>query len=85
MFNVMPLEHFNAEQARQLLVEPVRGIYEWDPKAIEFVIQQSEGYPHRLQQCALEAVNQMSAADRQQITLDDVQAAHEIIERGKII
>ena len=85
MFNEMPLELFNAEQARQLLVEPVHGIYEWDPEAIEFVIQQSEGYPHRLQQYALEAVNQMSAAGRQQITLDDVQAAHEIIERGKII
>jgi len=83
MFNEMPLEPFNAEQARQLLVEPVRGIYEWDPEAIEFVIQQSEGYPNRLQQYALEAVNRMSAADRQQITLEDVQAAHEIIERVK--
>ena len=85
MFNEMPLELFTAEQARQLLVEPVRGIYEWDPGAIEYVIQQSEGYPHRLQQYALEAVNQMSAAGRKRITLEDVQAAHEIIERVKTI
>ena len=83
MFNEIPLELFTDEQARELLVEPVRGVYEWDPAAIEFVAQQSEGYPHRLQQYALEAVNQMLAANRQQITLDDVQAAHEIIERAK--
>ena len=83
MFNEIPLELFTDEQARELLVEPVRGVYEWDPAAIEFVVQQSEGYPHRLQQYALEAVNQMLAANRQQITLDDVQAAHEIIERAK--
>ena len=83
MFNEIPLELFTDEQARELLVEPVRGVYEWDPAAIEFVMQQSEGYPHRLQQYALEAVNRMLAANRQQITLDDVQAAHEIIERAK--
>ena len=83
MFNEIPLEPFTDEQARELLVEPVRGVYEWDPEAIEFVVQQSEGYPHRLQQYALEAVNQMLAANRQQITLEDVQAAHEIIERVK--
>ena len=83
MFNEIPLELFTDEQARELLVEPVRGVYEWDPAAIEFVVQQSEGYPHRLQQYALEAVNQMLAANRQQISLDDVQAAHEIIERAK--
>ena len=82
MFNEIPLEPFNDEQARELLVEPVRGVYEWDPGAIEFVVQQSEGYPHRLQQYALETVNQMLAANRQRITLEDVQAAHEIIERA---
>ncbi len=81
MFNEIPLDLFTDEQARELLVEPVRGVYEWDPGAIEFVVQQCEGYPHRLQQYALEAVNQMLAANRQQITLDDAQAAHEIIER----
>ena len=64
-------------------MEPVRGVYEWELAAIEFVVQRSEGYPHRLQQYALEAVNRMLAAHRQQITLDDVQAAHEIIERAK--
>jgi Cdc6-like AAA superfamily ATPase len=85
MFNEIPLEPFTAEQAQELLVEPVRGIYEWHPEALGFVIQQSEGYPHRLQQYALEAVNLMSAAGRQHIALEDVQAAHEIIERAKTI
>jgi hypothetical protein len=85
MFNEIPLEPFTAEQARELLTEPVRGIYEWEPEAIDFVIRQAEGYPHRLQQYALEAVNTMLAAKRRQISLEDVQAAHENIERTKMI
>ena len=83
MFNEIPLEPFTDEQARQLLVEPVRGTYEWDPDAIEFVIQNAEGYPHRLQQYALEAVNRMLAARRLHIALEDAQTAHEVVERTK--
>jgi len=83
MFNEIPLEPFTDDQARQLLIEPVRGIYEWDPEAIEFVLRHAEGRPYRLQQCALEAVNQMLAARRVRIVLEDVQAAHEITERAR--
>ena len=83
MFNEIALEPFTDEQARTLLVEPVRGTYEWDPAALEFVLQQAEGRPYRLQQYALEAVNQMLAAKRLRITLADTQAAHEIIERAR--
>ncbi len=84
LFNEIPLEPFTEEQARELLIEPVRGIYEWTPEAIAFVLEQAEGRPYRLQQYALEAVNQMLAARRLRITLADVQAADESIERARV-
>lgn len=83
MFNEMPLEPFTDEQARQLLVEPVQGTYEWEPEALEVVLQRAEGRPYRLQQYALEAVNRMLVAKRLRIVLEDVQAAHEIVERTR--
>ncbi len=82
LFNEVALEPFAPEEARALLTEPVRGIYDWEPEAIEAVIRRAKGRPHRLQQYALEAVNLMLAAGRTRITLADVEAAHEIIERA---
>lgn len=80
LFHEVPLEPFDNEQATELLIEPVRGVYEWDPAALDFVLARAEGRPHRLQQIALESVNQMLAADRLRITLEDVQAADALIE-----
>lgn len=82
MFNEIALEPFPPDEARKLLSEPVRGVYEWEPEALDFVISQAEGRPHRLQQYALEAVNLMLAAARLRITLADVQAAREVVERS---
>ncbi|MCX7706853.1 MAG: ATP-binding protein, partial [Anaerolineae bacterium] len=82
LFNEIALEPLNPEEARDLLTEPVRGIYDWEPEALETVIRRAKGRPHRLQQYALEAVNRMLAAGRLQITLADVEAAHEVIERS---
>jgi ligand-binding sensor domain-containing protein len=81
LFYEFPLEPFDAAQARQLLIEPVYGIYEWAPDAIEFVIAHSDGRPYRLQQYALEAVNQMLSAGRTHITLADVQTADVVVEQ----
>ncbi len=84
LFNEIPLEPFTDEQARELLLEPVRGIYEWEPAAIDFILTRVDGRPYRIQQYALEAVNRMLAAKRLRITLADVQAADEIIARAQV-
>jgi hypothetical protein len=81
LFNEIELGPFNREQAEELLVEPIYDYYWYDPAALEFIIEQSEGRPYRLQQYALEAVNHMLAAGRSVITLDDAEYAHEIIQR----
>lgn len=75
-FELLP---FTREEAIALLTEPVEGYYSWDPAALEFVIEKSEGRPFRLQQYALEAVNHMLEEGRRTITLEDVEAAHERI------
>jgi hypothetical protein len=82
LFNEFPLPLFDDEEARDLLVEPVRGVYEWDPAAIDFVVAHAEGRPHRLQQLALEAVDHMLSAGRLRITLGDAQAADAILARA---
>ncbi len=79
LFNEIELTPFNREQAMELLTAPVEGYYRYDPAALEFIIEQSEGRPFRLQQYAMEAVNHMLAENRQTITLDDVEFAHEHI------
>ncbi len=83
LFNEIPLDPFTDEQARELLTEPVRGVYEWDLDAIEFVLAHTAGRPYRLQQYALEAVNHMLTSERLRITMADVQAADAVIERAQ--
>jgi ligand-binding sensor domain-containing protein len=76
LFNDIELTPFSREQAIELLVEPVRGYYHYDPAAIEFIIDHANGRPYKIQQYGLEAVNHMLAARRRRITLADVEAAH---------
>ncbi|MEZ4706627.1 MAG: hypothetical protein R3A44_05440 [Caldilineaceae bacterium] len=80
LFNEIEVEPFTREQAIELLVEPVKNYYSYEPAALEFIIEQSEGRPFRLQQYALEAVTNMLAASRRRIKLADVQAAHRNIQ-----
>ncbi len=81
LFNEIELTPFTREQALELLVEPVEGYYSWESAALEFVIEHSEGRPYRLQQYALEAVHHMLQDGRRTITLEDVEQAHEHIQR----
>jgi ligand-binding sensor domain-containing protein len=80
LFNEIELGPFNRQQAIQLLTEPVQEYYRYDPAALEFIIEQSDGRPFRLQQYALEAINRMLASGRRVITLGDVEYAHEHIQ-----
>jgi len=80
LFNEIALQPFDREQAVELLTKPIEGIYDYEPAALEYILEQSGGKPYRLQQYALEAVNHMLADKRRQITLDDVEYANEHIE-----
>jgi hypothetical protein len=81
LFNELVVDPFPVDEARRLLTEPVRGVYGWDGDALEFVVTHASGRPYRLQQYALAAVNHMLAEGRQCITMADVAAADQAIER----
>ena len=76
LFNEIALEPFTRAQALELLIDPVRGYYVYDRDALEFILENSDGRPYRIQQYGLEAVNNMLATGRRRIKLEDVVAAH---------
>ena len=53
LFNEIAMTPFTCHEAIQLLVEPVRGYYIFEPDTIDFILQKSEGRPHRIQQLSL--------------------------------
>lgn len=83
LFNDIALTPFTREQAIELLVEPVRGYYQYDQAAVEFILDHANGRPYKIQQYGLEAVNHMLAARRRRITLGDVEAAHHRLEAAE--
>ncbi len=83
LFNDIRLEPFTDEDARRLLIDPVRGAYEWEPAALEFVVAHAAGRPYRLQQYGLESVNHMLGEGRQHITVADVTAADQAVAQTR--
>ncbi len=81
LFNEIELGPFNRQQAEELLIEPIRAVYQYQPAALKFIIDHSDGRPFRLQQHALEAVNHMLSQGRREIRLEDVEYAYEQIQR----
>jgi hypothetical protein len=76
LFNEIAMAPFSRTEAVELLVEPVRGYYIYEPAALEFVVEHSDGRPYRIQQYALEAVNHMLKHNRRRIQMCDVEYAH---------
>jgi ligand-binding sensor domain-containing protein len=76
LFNEIAMAPFSYAEAIELLVEPVRGYYIYEPAALDFIVQHSDGRPYRIQQFALEAVNHMLQHKRRRIQLCDVEYAH---------
>lgn len=83
LFNDIELTPFTREQAIELLIEPVRGYYQYDLAAIEFILDHANGRPYKIQQYGLEAVNHMLAVRRRRITLADVEAAHRRLQAAE--
>ena len=82
LFNEVQLTPFGEEEARELIIEPVKGVYRYDDEAVARIIAYGQGRPHRIQQYCLEAVNRMLTARRTRVTLADVEAAHEAISQA---
>lgn len=80
LFNEIELKPFDRELARELLIDPVQDIYQYDEAAIQAILDYSEGRPFRIQQYGLESVNHMLADKRRKIMLTDVETVHHNIK-----
>lgn len=85
LFNEVEIQPFTREEGIELLIEPVRDIYSYDAAAIEFILDESDGRPFRIQQYGLESVNHMLADGRRRIKMEDVEAAHARIQSSHSI
>lgn len=75
LFNEIELGPLQEEEARRLIMDPVKGIYSYEPAAVDMIIAASQGRPYYIQQHCLEAVNSMLAAGRTRITRKDAEDA----------
>ena len=60
--------------ARQLITEPAKGFYTYEPKAVDLILSYSELKPFTIQGICLRAVNRVLADGRTKITADDIEA-----------
>ena len=83
LFNEVALGPLSDEAARELILEPVRGIYQIAPEAVSYIALHARGKPYLLQQHCMEAVNLMLAAGRNKITLSDARRALVDLQRQR--
>ena len=68
------IQPLNEGDARQLITEPVKGFYTYEPKAMDLIIELSENRPFTIQGFCLRAVNRVLADERTRITAADIEA-----------
>lgn len=83
LFNEVALGPVSDAAALELILEPVRGIYQFAPEAVTYITLHARGKPYLLQQHCMEAVNLMLADGRNQITLDDARSALIQLQRNR--
>ncbi len=62
------------EAARELIVEPVRGVVEYEPQAVERILKLTSGQPYYTQLLCHELFNYVSAGGRRKVGVADVEA-----------
>ncbi|MCP4368721.1 MAG: ATP-binding protein [Deltaproteobacteria bacterium] len=80
MFVPFTLASFSPEQARRLIVEPVKDTYHYDESAIQLILNTTEGHPFHLQQLCMEVIHYAYEKNRRHITQDDVEMVLSNIE-----
>ncbi len=68
------LEPLTPEDAVALVTTPVEGVYRYEPRAVERILQLSRLRPYLVQRLCLEAVNRMLHEGRTTVRLADVEA-----------
>jgi tetratricopeptide (TPR) repeat protein/Cdc6-like AAA superfamily ATPase len=74
-FDEVELPPFTREEAEALVREPVKGIFRFDPAAVERILELSRLRPYLVQKYCVHALNRMLEEGRTSVRVDDVEAA----------
>lgn len=85
LFNEIEIGPIDEEAARRLILEPVRGIYKYEPEAVDFIIEESQSRPYYIQQHCLMSVNNMLADNRTRVLMEDVEKALDILNDARTL
>lgn len=79
-FEQIQLKPFSEEHATQLITEPVRGVYQYQPEAVKRIIDITGGKPYLIQKLCVNLVAHILKQNRRRITLKDVDSVFEDIK-----
>jgi DNA-binding response OmpR family regulator len=82
LFVEIRLGALEEQAARQLVTEPVKGIYDYDRKAVDLVLRYSERKPWYIQRLCLEAISRLHTQGRTRVTSEDIERTYTHIDIG---
>ena len=68
------------EEAEALIRTPVEGYFQYEPEAVNAILEQSEQKPYLIQKFCIHAVNRMLEAGRTLVQAGDVLAVREAVQ-----
>lgn len=79
-FDEIELLPFSRDEAEALVREPVAGVFRWEPRAVERVLELSQLRPYFVQKLCVHALNGMLEDGRSKVRLEDVETARGAVE-----
>ena len=79
------ISFLSAVNSRRLIIEPVRGIVDYEGDAVERVVEITSGHPYFIQLLCHELFAKAQRKDNWHITLNDIEdVLPDVIERGTV-
>ena len=73
-FERIEVSGIDSGTAKQLICEPVNGIFRYDDEAVGRIIEYSENVPYRIQKFCINVINRIIEARRHRVTVEDVES-----------
>ncbi len=78
-FQEMEIPPLQADDATNLICEPVKGIFSYDARAIDSILEYSERKPYLIQRFCINVINRIIEEKRRRVTVGDVEAVREVV------
>lgn len=74
-FEQIPVTAFDKEHARALVLDPVKGIFQYQPEAVELIIEDTSYHPYLIQKVCVSLIDTMLREGRYKITVQHARTA----------